>query len=99
MTVWKLRLLATVPVLAVMGIGALVGKERTTSLVGLLALIWICVQGFLDLFVRGWRKLHPFEHGIAEAKTVPRWLVVTILMVSGLAGLVGWALSYLIKMS
>jgi len=100
MTVWKLRIWATLPVLLVMAIGQLTGaKERTVPLVAFLGFTWIFVQGFLDLFIRAWRAFRPGQWRTGESNIVPRWLVVAILIVSVLAGLVGLALSYLIKLS
>jgi hypothetical protein len=100
MTVWKLRVWATLPLLLVMGIDQLTGnKERTIPLLAFIGFTWIFVQGFLDLFIRAWRAFHPGEWRTGESKIVPRWLVVTILIVSTLAGMVGLTLSYLIKLS
>jgi hypothetical protein len=93
MTIWRARLLMTVPLLLSFAASELFGRERMWGLVAVVGFTWIFFQGFADLYVRFLRRRGLGAIG-AESRMVPRWIVIAAISVSVLAALVSIAFAF-----
>jgi hypothetical protein len=92
-TIWRARLLMTVPLLLSFAASEVFGRERMWGLVAVVGFTWIFFQGFADLYTRFLR-----QRGLgaldAESRTVPRWIVILAIWVSVFAMLVSMAFAF-----
>ena len=100
MTVLKLRVWVTIPLLIILAIGKLNGNRvGSIPLAAFLLITWIIFQSCADLFTKPFRILNPLRPMAGEEKIVPKWLFLSFMSASILAGLFILLFSFVIKLS
>ncbi len=100
MTVLKLRIWVTAPLLIILAVGKLTGdRVNPTPLVALLFFAWIFFQSIADIVTKPFRILNPLRPMAGEDKVIPKWLFFIFVLASILAGAFILLISFVLKLS